>query len=151
MAESAGWLARNAFDLLSAAGIIAGLFFTAAAYRADIRSRRLSSLISLTQQHRDIWKEFLQRPELRRVTDPEADLKAAPVTPAESRFVVFLVLQLHCWFEAARTGEIAELEGVSRDAAEFFALPVPCRVWREKRRFWNADFVVFVESRGRGA
>lgn len=146
MGELWRWSIEHGFDLISVGGIIAGLLFTAASVRRDTRSRRLANLINLTQQHREIWREALEKPGLERVADRKADIKLQPVSPHESRFVVFLVLHLHCWFRAMKAGEIPRPDGIVRDIEGFFDLPIPRKVWRGKRRFWDADFVRFVED-----
>lgn len=149
MAGALRWIAQHGFDLISSFGIIAGLLFTSASYRTDIRSRRLSNLISLTGQHREIWDNILQKPSLKRVLDPNANLKAKPVTAQENQFVGFLMLHLHCWFRAVEAGEVKDMEGLSRDIQAFFELPIPIKVWDERRAFYDADFVRFVEKSGR--
>ncbi len=140
------WVAQHTFDLVSAAGIIAGLGFTAASFREDTRSRRLANLIKLTQQHRDIWEETQSNPRLVRVIDSKADLYTKPISVEESQFVVLVILHLHCWYRAIQEGEVESLDGLSKDVREFFALPIPGRVWNEKKEFQDRDFVQFVES-----
>jgi len=145
MAGALRWIAQHGFDLISTFGIVAGLLFTAASYRTDTRSRRLSNLITLTEQHRHIWDNFIQTPALQRVLDPKANLKAKPVTLQEDQFVGFLMLHLHCWFRAVEAGEVKDAEGLSCDIQAFFNLPIPRRVWDERRAFYDSDFVRFVE------
>jgi hypothetical protein len=140
------WLAQHGFEVLSAVGIIAGLAFTAASFRADTRSRRLNNLVSLTQQHRDIWEEIQSNPSLARVIDPNADLYTKPVTPQEAVFVGHLLLHLHSWYRLMRGGEVRAFDGLSLDMKAFFAMPIPINVWNERREFFDLDFVDFVEQ-----
>ena len=58
------WLADNSFNLLSAVGIIGGLWFTALSFRSETKTRRIANLISITDGHREIWKLYLNSPEL---------------------------------------------------------------------------------------
>ena len=146
MEEAIRWMSQHGFDLLSAAGIVSGFLFTSASFRADTRSRRLANLITLTQQHRDIWEKTLQKPHLHRVTDPKVELGITPITPEESQFVVLLILHLYCWFRALQNREVRGVEGLSRDMKLFFSLPIPRRVWEEKRAFQDRDFVEFVDK-----
>ena len=148
MAGIGNWLAQHGFEVLSAVGIIASLGFTAASFRADTRSRRLNNLVSLTQQHRDIWEEVQSNPSLARVIDPNADLYTKPVTTQEAIFVGQLLLHLHSWYRLLKEGEVRSLEGLARDMKAFFALPIPARIWEERRCFYDADFVAFVNSCG---
>ena len=145
MAGIGNWFAQHGFEILSAVGIIAGLGFTAASFRADTRSRRLNNLVSLTQQHRDIWEEVISNPSLARVIDPDAALYTKPLIPQEIIFVSHLLLHLHSWYRLMKEGNILAPEGLSRDMSVFFALPIPAKVWQERRSSFDCDFVKFVE------
>jgi hypothetical protein len=145
MAAIGNWLAQHGFEVLSAVGIIAGLGFTAASFSADTRSRRLNNLVTLTQQHRDIWEEVQSNPSLARVIDPTADLYTKPVTTHEAVFVGHLLLHLHSWYRLAKEGEVRDLDGLSRDMKVFFNLPIPASIWEDRCTFFDPDFVEFVE------
>lgn len=145
MVGSLGWLAEHAHTILSAVGIIAGLGFTAASFRADTRSRRLSNLVKLTEQHRDIWEELHRKPALGRVKESRADLFTKPVTVEEEQFVTLLILHLHCWYRAVMDQEVRSPEGLARDVHGFFSRPIPAAVWRKNREYYDRDFVDFVE------
>lgn len=140
------WIGSHAFDLLSAVGIIAGLAFTTASYREDTRSRRLSNLVRLTEQHRDIWEESQINPKLARIRDPHADLYTKPITPEEAQFVMLLIFHLHCWYRAIQEGEVTVLEGLELDIQNFFNRPIPQHVWSERKAFFDADFRRFVDG-----
>jgi hypothetical protein len=146
MAGIGNWLAQHGFEVLSAVGIIAGLGFTAASFRADTRSRRLTNLVSLTQQHRDIWEEVQSNPSLARVIDPNADVYTKTVTNQEAVFVGHLLLHLHSWYRLMREGEVRSLKGLSQDIKAFFALPIPAKVWHDRLTFFDPDFVNYVEE-----
>lgn len=92
--EGSQWIAENWFDILSAVGIIGGLFFTAVALRSDTKTRKIAHLLTITTNHREIWKEFLRNPHLARVLDPSADVAKQPITLEEKEFVNFVILHL---------------------------------------------------------
>ncbi len=140
------WIGSHTFDLISALGIIAGLAFTTASFREDVRSRRLSNLVTLTQQHRDIWEESQSNPNLARVRDPNADLYTKPVTPDETQFVMLLMFHLYCWYRAIREGEVSVLEGLEEDIQTFFSRPISRYVWNERKGFFDADFRNFLSD-----
>lgn len=140
------WIGSHVFDLISAAGIIAGLAFTTASFREDTRSRRLSNLVRLTEQHRDIWKESQNNPKLARIRDPHADLYTKPVTPEETQFVMILMFHLHCWFRAIQAGEVSVLEGLELDIQNFFNRPISRNVWNERKAFFDSEFRQFVDG-----
>ena len=140
------WMAQHGFDLLSAAGIVSGLGFTAASFREDIRSRRLANLVTLTQQHRDIWEESQSNPSLARVRSSVADLYTKPVTAEETQFVMLLMFHLYCWYRASLGGEVNVLEGLEQDVKSFFTRPIPHHVWNERKAFFDRDFRHFVDD-----
>jgi hypothetical protein len=140
------WIAQHGMDCLEAVGIVGGLLYTGRSFSADTRSRRLANLLSLTKQHREIWREVLEKPELTRIKESKADLYTKPVTPDEARLVNFLLLHLHCWYRAVLEGEVLTLESLSRDIRSFFALPIPRRVWEENRQYYEPDFAAFVDA-----
>ena len=140
------WMVEIGKPTLETVGIIGGLLFTSLSFRADIRSRRVNNLITLTQQHRDLWEEIQAKPALARVLEPKADLVTHPPTIAEKQFVNLAILHLHSWLRAAQQGEVRQLEGLNRDMQGFFSLPIPALVWKEKQEFYDADFVEYVEG-----
>jgi len=46
---------------------VGGLLFTGITLRADAKAKRLQSLFTITQNHRQIWTEIHDRPELSRI------------------------------------------------------------------------------------
>ena len=147
MSTIALWLLHNGHNLLETAGILGGLIFTSLSFRHDTKSRKVATLISLTAQHRDIWEELYNKPELRRVLDATV---AEGVTPTEEerKFVNSIILQAHCVFRAIQLGELMTLGGLAKDIGQFFSLPLPANVWSAVKQFHDADFVDFIENTG---
>lgn len=139
-------LQDNWFTLLQSIGIIAGLFFTGWSLRIDAKVRRVANGFELTKQHREIWTHLYSRPELKRVVDPCADLRAQPVTDEEEMFVNFLFLHLASAFRAMKNGMFVLPEELHTDVSAFLSLPIPRAVWDSTKSFRNRDFVTFVES-----
>jgi hypothetical protein len=140
------WITHNWFDLLSSAGIVGGLLFTGHSMRSETKTRRISNLLTLTQNHREIWTEFYRRPQLARVLDAAADLDHAPVTLDEQIFVTLVIQHLHAVHQSIRNGLVMKPEGVRRDVWSFFSLPIPKAVWEQARLLQDASFVAFVDS-----
>lgn len=140
------WVSRNWFDLLQSLGIIASLLYTGATFHADTKGRRVSNLLKLTEQHRDIWSEIDRRPELSRVLDAKTDLERFPVMPEEERFIGKLILHLNASFHAMKSGVYTRPDALSKDVQRFFSRPVAKKVWERMKPFQDADFVRFVES-----
>jgi hypothetical protein len=140
------WFTENWFDLLSASGIIAGLWFTAFTLRSDTKTRRIANLLTITANHREIWKAFLAGNGLARVRDGSADIIKQPVTDAERVFVTFVILHMSSVFYAMNDQLVIKLEGLRRDIAQFLSLPIPREVWEKIKVLQNDDFVAFVES-----
>jgi hypothetical protein len=71
--EIGGWASQNWFNLFSAIGIMAGLSFTTYSLRSETKTRQIANLLTITANHREIWKEFLNNPKLARIRDASAD------------------------------------------------------------------------------
>ena len=142
----ADWLANNSFNLLSAAGVIGSLWFTASSLRSETKTRRVANLLTITANHREVWKVFLADKSLARVRSASADIIKQPLSDAERVFVTFVILHMSSVFYAMSDQLVVKLEGFRRDIAQFLSLPIPRDVWDKIKVLQNDDFVVFVES-----
>jgi len=144
--EFGGWLANNSFNLLSAVGVIGSLWFTSISLRSETKTRRIANLLTVTANHREIWKVFLSEKGLARVRDASADTTKQPVTDTERVFVTFVIFHMSSVFYAMSDQLVVKVEGLRRDIAQFFSLPIPREVWEKIKVLQNDDFVAFVES-----
>jgi hypothetical protein len=144
--EIGGWASQNWFNLFSAIGIIGSLWVAVFSLRSDAKTRRIANLLTITANHREIWKEFLNNPKLARVRDAGANTAKQPVTDAERVFVTFVILHMSSVFHAMSDQLVVKVEGLRRDIAQFFSLPITREVWEKIKVFQNDDFVAFVES-----
>ena len=138
------WINDNWFNLLNAFGIIGGLLFTAHSLRSETETRRIANLLTLVQNHRELWKEFINHPELGRILDSSVNLDAHPVTTAETAFVTMMIQHLGGAFQTMQSGLLIQQEGLRQDVATFFTLPIPHAIWQETKAFQNDDFLAFV-------
>jgi hypothetical protein len=83
---------------------------------------------------------------LARVRDASADTTKQPVTAAERVFVIFVIFHMSSVFYAMSNQLVVKVEGLRRDIAQFFSLPIPRDVWEKVKVLQNDDFVAFVES-----
>ena len=139
------WLAVNWVNLLNVAGV-AGLFFTAYSIRSDHNTRRIANLATLTEGHRDIWKQMFAYPQLSRVLDPGADPDCKPMTREEEIFVNLVIQHLSVVFHAMHDELTIKPEGLRRDVWWFFSLPIPNAVWEKLKVLQNDKFVAYVEA-----
>ena len=144
------WIAENWFNALSAVGVICGLFFTAYSIRSETKTRKIANLIAMTANHREVWKELFQRPELVRVVDASADVDARSITAQEETFVSMVVIHVSSVYEALKDELLIKQEGLRRDVGLFFSLPIPRTIWDRIKLAQNQDFVAFVEMCRRG-
>ena len=140
------WLTENAFELLNAVGIIGGLFFTGHSLRSETKTRRVANLLALTEAHRNIWKEQLHSPALARVLEPVVDLTKHPITLGEETFVNLVIQHLSVVFHTMRDELTIKPEGLRRDVASFFSLPIPLAVWEKLKIVQDDEFIAFVEE-----
>lgn len=141
------WLAKHWLDLVQTTGIIGGLFFTGWSARREGRAQKASSLLKLTEQHRDLWRELFSNPSLSRVLNPDADTSSEGLSEQETLFVTLLILHLNTAYSAIRAGVLDEPEGLTPDIAGFFSLPIPLAGWMAIRHLHDPGFVDFVEAR----
>jgi hypothetical protein len=143
---NSGWLADNLFNLVSAVGVIGSLLFTSVSLRSETKTRRISNLIAITANHRDVWKIFLSSKELGRVRDASANTAMQPITDEERVFVNMVIQHMNSVFFAMQDQLVVKVEGFRRDIAQFMALPIPREVWDKIKVLQNDEFVAFVES-----
>jgi hypothetical protein len=138
------WLKQNWFSFSQCVGIVGGLLFTAFSLRDYTKSRRTSFLLSLAEQHRELWSEIHQRPDLGRVLDPNADLVARPMTGAEREFVNLAIVHFNTGWLLSRETSLLSRKGMKGDVRSFFSLPLVKAVWSERRDTRDPQFVRFV-------
>jgi hypothetical protein len=144
--EIGEWLSQNWFNLVSVAGIISGLWFTAISLHSETKTRRIANLLTITGNHREIWQEFIYHPGLARILDAAADPARKPVTREEEIFVNLVIAHINSVYYSIKDELVIELQGLRRDVWWFFSLPVPKAVWEKTKLIQNDDFVAFVES-----
>ena len=145
MAGFVAWLNDNWFSFLQSAGIVGGLLFTGLAARREARSRKTSDLLTLLEQHRELWSEVHRRPELARVILPEADLVANPISVPEERFLNLVIVHFHTGWQLAVDGVVHIPEIMAADVRGFFTLPLPRAVWEQSKASRDPEFVGFVD------
>jgi hypothetical protein len=144
--EIGEWTLQNWFNLFSAIGIVASLWFATISLRSETKTRRIANLLTITANHREIWKEYLNNPKLERIRNAAADTASQPVTDAERVFVTMIILHISNVYYATSDQLIVKVEGWRRDIAHFLSLPVPREIWDKIKVVQNEDFVAFVES-----
>jgi hypothetical protein len=144
--EIGRWFANNAVELLSAFGIVGSLFITTLSFRSEAKTRRIANLLSITANHRELWKAYLTDKELTRIRDVSAMTSKQPITEAERIFVTMVIQHLNTVFYAMNEQLVVKVEGMRRDVAQFLSLPIPREVWEKIKVLQNDDFVAFVES-----
>jgi hypothetical protein len=140
------WVLEHGFDVIGALGIIGGLVFTAISFRSEAKTRRVANLLTLTQNHHELWKVFFKDFDVARVLDPNADVAKQPITIGESAYINVMIQHLSSVHRAMQTDLTIKPEGVKNDVRDFFALPLPKAFWSMARPFQNQDFAEFVEQ-----
>gem|GEM_PF-605707 len=136
----------NWFNVLSALGIISGLFFTATSARSESKTRQVANLLTITSNHREIWKDFYTRSDLARVLDPSANVLKQPITAAEEEWVKSAIFHVATVFYARTDSLLLRMQGLRMDVKGLLSFPIPAAIWEKIKPFQNADFVRFVEE-----
>jgi hypothetical protein len=149
----AQWFIEHWFEIVTSVCGIGGLWFSAFSIRKnaqaqaeEAKARRISNLLAITANHREVWKDFHRSPALARVIDPAADVIKQPVTPAEEFFMNTIISNTLSVYEALKDELVTKQEGLRRDVKSFFSLPVPKAVWIKTKLLQNQDFAAFIES-----
>lgn len=140
------WLVENWFTLLSSAGIIGSLCFTAISLRSETKTRRIANVLAITANHREIWEEFLRTPALSRVLDPNADVVSQPVTPTEEMFVNLVISHVNSVYYATNNELVIKWQNWRQDIGQFLSLPIPKAVWTKTKLLQNPDFAAFMKA-----
>jgi len=148
---SLGWLYANWFNLVQTLSIVIGLVFAGLSFRRETRSRRLTNLLALKQEHRELWNTMHSRPKLSRILQANVDLVAEPVRPEEEVFLRELIVHVATAWELIRDGTPLDIGAFRRDVGDFFALPIPRRVWDRTTHAQSREFLRFFESAVRAA
>lgn len=136
----------NWFNLVQSAGIIASLLFAATTIRRESRRQMMTVLLSLNEQHRDLWSELHRRPELARILDPNPDLVATPVTPAEFEFLNTVFVHYCTGWRLATEHGVLSVHDLQRDLGDFLSRPIPLQVWHQSLQTRELQFAAFVQS-----
>jgi len=137
MAGMSSWIKENWFTVVQTVGIVGGLWFTAASFR-------ISNMLTLAEQHRALWDDALERPDLKRVFLAKVE-KIEPVTVEEEEFLNLVIVHFETGWQMANTSTILTREILARDIRGFFSKPLPHSVWEKTRDSRNPQFVKFVE------
>jgi hypothetical protein len=142
--------------MIQSGGILVGILVGVTSVWMGIRSSRtagraasVSTLLTLTASHRDVWRQFADRPELRHALDWEA--RQEDMTEDEQQWLRELILHIAASFEAERLGILPRLEGLDADIRQLLAKPLPRAVWRQLRPYQNHAFVRYIDSQLREA
>jgi len=125
-----------------------GLLLNAYATLKNVNSRKLLNYQEIVKSHRELWKLALDKPDkFSRVLLPEPHLEEAPITDEERRFMNLLFLHMTSAFYFSKSNDIVQIEKLHEDVLGLLSLPIPRTIWHETSRYFNQDFVQFVEAR----
>jgi hypothetical protein len=139
------WLGNNWFSLIQSVGIIAGLFFAAVAVRRETLTRRLSNLLALKAEHRELWERIAQDPKLTRLFSEETSLQS-PISPQEEIFCRQIIVHSATAFSLIKDGTPLDSEALSADIGSFFSRAVPFEAWKRAKHAQSISFIAFVEE-----
>src|SRR2546421_4369616 len=98
------WFPHNFADLLGYLGIIAGLIFNGISIQSQTKERRISNMLTMVQNHREIWSDYYNQPNLWRILDKAVDVSNTPVTQAEEAFVTTVIQHIYGVYQSVKAG-----------------------------------------------
>jgi hypothetical protein len=137
------WVDSN-FNVIQTIGILGSLLLAVIAAHREARAREGENLLTIAEQHRELWRVAANRKDLSRVFLVDADL-TQPISTAEAEFLRLVIFHFQTIWLIARSGGLLTLHELALDAEDFFSLPLPRTVWEETKKFKNPQFVRFVE------
>lgn len=142
------WLETNWLNIVQSTGIVGGLLFTAVTFRRDAKARRATDLLTLAEQHRDLWSEIYRKPGLKRINHAEADLIGSRITPEEEEFLNLVFVHAFTTWLLAQSGTmpLLSLETLALDIGMFLKKPIPLAVWKSSKHTRDPNFVKFVDE-----
>jgi hypothetical protein len=146
MGALSSWVDGNWFNVIQTVGIVGSLWLTMAAANRDAKAKEIENLLSLSEQHRELWKEIPQRIDLARIFQRDGDVLLTPPTVAETEFLNLVFVHFQTGWRVAKAGGITTLKEMQADIQDFFALPLPRAVWEKTRAARNKYFAAFVDK-----
>jgi hypothetical protein len=140
------WLAEGWFDGVQTVGILGSLWVAICSIREQVKSRRLTDLLTLAAHHRDLWSEVHRRPDLARICDREVRLSGHPMTLPEREFMNLVINHFHTGWLVACRGGLVSRHTLATDAGYFFRLPLPRAAWDQTKFQQDPRFVQFIEN-----
>jgi len=125
-----------------------GLLLNAYATFKNISSRKLSNYQEIVKSHRDIWKITIDKSnssEYSRILKKTVNINSAPITDQEKRFVQFLIFHMTSAYYFSKHSDMIQIEKLRYDFCEFISLPIPNKIWSDTKKFYNKDFVIFID------
>lgn len=138
------WLGANWFSLIQSIGIISGLIFAAIAVRRETLTRRLSNLLALKAEHRELWDRISRDPSLARLYSDE--LSDRPISAQEEIFCRQIIVHAATAFSLLKDGTPIDREAASADIGSFFARPIPFEAWKRAKHAQSVAFIAFVDD-----
>lgn len=146
MVDIEGWVQQQWFSLVQSLGILGGLVFAGLSSRHEAATREVTSLLTMAEQHRQLWTEASRRPELARLFQEEVDLVACPITRAEEEFLNVMIVHYNTGWELAGRGETVSIKALKIDAKGVFSLPIPKAVWKQTKHLKDPRFARFIDE-----
>jgi hypothetical protein len=151
-----GFFGPGQFDwnnFLQDIGVIGSLLLSSAGFglavitfRRDIKARRFSNRIAITENHRELSIFEISREDLSRIREIDIDLTKHPLRNVEAGFLWQRILHLSCCFQGIKTGEFEKPDELERNIQTFFARPLSRIVWEKAKAFQSEQFVAFVDK-----
>jgi len=145
MVALSSWAGENWFNVVQTAGIIGGLLMTSAAAHREAKAREIENLLTITDQHRNLWGQIQNRADLLRILQPDASVLTKPITVPEEIFLNEVIVHFQTGWQLSKSGAMISLRDMELDARHFFSLPLPYAVWEKTKNSRCRQFVRFIE------
>jgi len=124
--------------------VIGTLLLGIAAVYRDALCRESSNLLTLKEQHKELWKGVSSRPELKRLFQMDIDALTVEPKPEEEEFLNLVFVHFQTGWSLAKFGLLISRTEISDDLRDFFRFPLRRAIWEKTKRGRNQEFVRFV-------
>ena len=128
------WTGQNWFNLVQTLGIMGSLLMTAEAARQNAKTREIENLLTISDQHRELWSGVRHRSALERIFQESAKVLNAPITVEEDEFLNLATAHFLTSWRIARVGSMITLGELAADVHEFLIAPSPARFGKRPKQ-----------------
>lgn len=118
--------------------------------RTFIKSNKIAILnfdTQLATSHRDIWSKIISDVDLQEIANPDnATVSFNDIDAKQRRYVNFIIINTCLAYNAHKLKIRRYPFEAQTDTGSFFNKPIPNLIWENTKKYYEKDFVEFIDS-----